>query len=176
MTRVYASGLSPVDGDTCGACSMSSWKRPFEAPQNKTVPMTVERTDAANTAIWKCSASNKERHCETDSSERSSSSQLPPRVLRRLGGCALANCRCSCEEDAERLAYGKAGDDPSHEPALPNEDARVARHTRIRKCEDREDSIARSRSGVSQQAVGGRLESVVDSVERVQRRSGGSTP
>ena len=125
---------------------------------------------------WKRLPGDKERHREADASEGSRPGQLPPRVLCRLDGYARAHGRSSREEDSERLSYGEASDDRGHEPAMPNKDARIDRHARIRKCEDREDSVARPRAGVPQQPVGWRFKSVVDCVERVQRRGGGAVP
>src|SRR5215475_15471992 len=97
---------------------------------------------------WKRLPGDEERHREADASEGSRPGQLPPRVLRRLDGYACAHGRGGREEDAERLSYGEASDDRGHEPAMPNEDARIDRHARISQCEDRKDSVARPRAGV----------------------------
>ena len=52
----------------------------------------------------------------------------------------------------------------------PTKTPGIDRHARVRQREDRQDSVARPRAGVPQQPVGGRFESVVDRVERAQRR------
>src|SRR3954453_2204119 len=147
----------------CGASSKSPWR---EAPQSRAVPTMAERIDAANTAILAAEKSgalgnacpgDKERHREADASEGSRPGQLPPAVLCWLDGYACAHGRSSREEDAERLSYGEASDNRGHEPAMPDKDARIDRHARIRQCEDREDSVARPRAGMPQQLVGGRF-------------------
>src|ERR1700743_1898520 len=104
----------------CGASSISSWR---EAPQSRAVPTTAERIDAANTAIL---APEKSVAFGNACPAMKSDIVKPmPRVPRRLDGYACAHGRGGREEDAERLSYGEASDDRSHEPPMPNEGARV---------------------------------------------------
>ncbi len=142
-------------------------------------PISADRIEATKTAILAaaksgalgsaCPAMNNDMVKPMPASAPGAA-ELTPGILGRLDRRTELHGKDRGDDEAQRFADDEARGDGGHQQLAAGEDVRGDDDPGVGQGEQRQHDIAGARAGVAQQAVGGRLDAIVDGVERIERR------